>query len=529
MTRVTFEGARYPLQSGESVLDALIRGGAPVQFSCRRGACHTCILRASEGEPGTASQSGLSREKREHGYFLPCKAVPAADLVVERPSLRDLFVRARVERKRVLSERVVQLLLEPLENSTFRAGQFFNLRAQGIVRSYSVASVQEEDYFIELHVQRVPGGALSSYLCDELQADDEVEIQGPNGSSTYAAEAPERPLLLLGTGSGLAPLWGVVRDALRSQHRGPIHLYHGARDAQGLYLQRELRELERRHENFAYMPCLSGPPVDALAGHLARGRVTHVAFERHPELADTEVFLAGSPSMVHEARYRATFAGAERGRIHADPFQSSAPYMPDDRAKLAALPPDPELWQALESGPGLTRILTDFYERVYEDPRLAPFFHNVTKDRAIQKQYEFLREVFARDLTFFGLRPFNAHHWMVISDELFDYRERLIESCMRRHGLAEHLIRRWLALHEAFRRELVKSETRGLIVDGIERRSEGYSAETLTVGSVCDGCQAEMPSGSHGRMHRRTGKLFCEQCAAREVGKTLPPAAEAER
>lgn len=524
MTRVTFEGARYPIQAGESVLDALVRGGADVRFSCRRGTCQTCLLRLVEGEAGPEAERGLSQDKRERGLFLPCQAFPRTDVIAERPKLEELFVRARVEQTQRLSPRVVRLLLEPFTTLTFRAGQFFNLRARGVVRSYSIASVQELDYFIELHVQHQPGGALSSYLCHELQAGDEVELQGPNGSSVYTPGAPERPLLLLGTGSGLAPLWGIVKEALSLGHQAPIALYHGARDVEELYLSQELRELEQRHPSFRYVPCTTGALPDPGPGAVP-GRVTQVAFARHPSLAGAEIFLAGSPSMVHEARYRAVLAGAEREQIHADAFETGAPYMPNDGAKLAALPPEPELWQALEGGPGLTRILTDFYDRVFEDRRLAPFFQHVTKERAIQKQYEFLREVFARDTTFFGLRPYNAHHWMVISDELFDYRERLIESCMRRYGLTPPLIRRWLAVHEAFRRELVKSEARGLIVDGVERRAEGYSLETLDIGSVCDGCADEMPSGSRGRMHRRTGKLYCERCAAREVGNTLPPPA----
>jgi len=523
MGKVIFEGARYPLRAGESVLDALVRGGAQVRFSCRRGTCHSCMLRAVEGDAGPEAVRGLSSDKRDRGYFLPCQAFAQADLLVVRPQPNELFVRVRVEKKRALSARVVQLLLEPIGDSSFEAGQFFNLRARDLVRSYSVASVRDRDYFIELHVQRVPGGALSRYLCDELEAGDEVELQGPNGSSTYGPGTQDVPLLLLGTGSGLAPLWGVAQTALLSGHRAPIWLYHGARDGQGLYLQSELRELARQYPQFEYVPCLSGP--EASAPPAARGRVTQVAFERHPDLGATEIFLAGSPEMVHEARYRATLAGAARDRVHADPFENGAPYMPRDGAKMAAIPPDPELWDALEGGPGLTRILTDFYDRVFEDPRLGPFFHNVTKERAIQKQYEFLRQMIARDCTFFGLRPFNAHHWMVISDELFDYRERLIESCMRRYGLAPHLIRRWLALHEAFRRELVKHDARGLIVDGVERRADGYSIETLDIGSLCDGCEAEMPSGSRGRMHRRTGKLFCERCAARKVESSRPPGA----
>lgn len=508
MTKITFEGGRYPVRAGESTLDALVRGGADIHFSCRRGTCHSCILRLVEGNAGGDAQHGLSEDKRARGYFLPCKSVPESDLVLERPRPEDVFAPARLERREPLSEHVVRLRLEPPDQLAFRAGQFVNLRARGVVRSYSIASTSD-DYFIELHVQRTPGGVLSSYLCDELAVGDTIDLQGPNGSSCYDPRAPERSLLLVGTGSGLAPLLGVLRDALRHGHTGKISLYHGARTLDGLYLQAELRELEQRTPSFEYVPCLSRELVPGYQP----GRVTDIAFARDADLSMAQVFLAGSPNMVQEGRYRAILGGAARELIHADPFVSSAPYMPNDGAKMASLPADPELWEALERGPGLTRILTDFYDRAFQDPKLAPFFHNVTKERAIEKQYEFLREMFARDTTFFGLRPFNAHHWMVISDELFDYRERLIEAAMQRYGLAPHLIRRWLALHEAFRRGIVKSEARGLVIDGVERRLDGFSVETLSIGSLCDGCGRDMPSGSQGSMHRRTGKLYCGHCS----------------
>jgi ferredoxin-NADP reductase/ferredoxin/truncated hemoglobin YjbI len=510
MASIRLEGARYTVREGESALDALVRGGADVQFSCRRGACHSCVLRVVAGDAGLEAQRGLSEDQRRTGHFLPCQSFPHGELTVEPPRLQYSFVVARLREREAVSERIVRLLLSPERELRCFGGQFVNVRARGVVRSYSIASSSDGGSSLELHVQRTPGGALSGYLCDELALGAEVEVQGPLGTSTYDATAPHRRLLLLGTGSGLAPLLGVLRDALRHGHTGPITLYHGAREPEGLYLQAHLRQLAAAFSTFEYVPCLSGTRRDGYA----EGRVTALAFARHRKLDDTSVYLAGAPAMVHEARYLALLAGVDRERVFADPFYDSAPYLPNDGAKVSALPTEPELWEALERGPGLTRILTDFYDAVYADDRLAPFFHNVTKQRAIEKQYEFLREVFTRETTFFGLRPFNAHHWMVISDELFDYRERLMESMMRRHGLPTPLVRRWLALHEAFRREIVKGEPRGLVVDGVEHRVDGYSKEVLSLGSVCDGCGEEIPSGAEARMHRRTGKLFCEQCAA---------------
>ena len=521
MARVTFEGKRYPLREGETVLDALLRGGASVPFSCRKGTCQSCLMHAEEGDPGHAARAGLRDALRREGYFLPCQARPVEDVRIARPDPAALSVRFHVHDKDVLAPNVVRLRLEPETTFSWRAGQFVNVRhPSGVVRSYSAASLPDEDYYLELHVGRTPGGLVSGWLADEVAPGDVLDLQGPLGSCFYDPEQRERPLLLLGTGTGLAPLVGVARDALTSGHRGDVFLYHGAREPSGLYLDDELRELERAHGNFRYAPCVSRVASPRGA---ARGRVTDVAFARHDDLRGWLLYAAGNPEMVHDARYRAFCAGVDREDVHADPFEHAQPFMPDDAAKLRAVASDPELWDALGRGPLLRAILTDFYGRVYEDPRLAPFFHNVTRERAIDKQYAFLADVFTGGRRYFGLKPFNAHHWMIISDELFDYRERLLEACMRRHGLAEPLVRRWGALHELFRREIVKSTARGLVVDGVEHLRDGFREERVDVACVCDGCGAEMPEGSVGRMHARTGELFCARCAARDVGSTLAP------
>jgi ferredoxin-NADP reductase len=523
MARVTFEGKRYPLREGETVLSALLRGGASVPFSCKKGTCQSCMLRAVEGDPGDGGRRGLRASLARDGYFLPCSAQPAEDLVVSRPDPAALFVRMHVHAKEVLAPRIVRLLLEPETTFVWRPGQYVNVRhPSGETRSYSVASL-EDDYWVEIHVQRAAGGLVSTWLADVVAVGDVLDVQGPAGECCYDASDPACPILLIGSGTGLSPLLAIARDALARGHTGEILLYHGAREASSLYMRETLGCLAEAHASFHYVPCASG--AGEAAPGIVQGRAADVALARHRALDGWTVYLAGNPEMVHDVRHRAFRAGAQRERIHADPFEPKRPFMPDDAAKLATIAPDPELWRALGEGALLRAILTDFYGRVYEDPRLAPFFHKVTKERAIDKQYSFLADVFTGKKSYFGLKPFNAHHWMVISDELFDYRERLIEDTMRRHGLAERFIRRWCAVHELFRREIVKASARGLVVDGVEHLHEGFREETLDLACVCDGCGAEMPAGTTGRLHARTGELFCGRCAARKVGATsIPPA-----
>lgn len=188
----------------------------------------------------------------------------------------------------------------------------------------------------------------------------------------------------------------------------------------------------------------------------------------------------------------------------------------ESRRRLGDLEPKPELWAALDDGAKLREILTDFYTRVYADPRLAPFFEGVTIDRAIGQQYAFLYDKLTGDKTYFGDRPRNAHHWMVISDELFDYREELMMDCLRRAGLSETLVASWRSVEEVFRKQIVKDAPIPRKIRGVALPLEGYEAMELSVGSLCDGCEQAIDSGQVARYHVRTGKTFCTTCQPRD-------------
>lgn len=496
-------------REGESILEALVRTGSDVPFSCKKGSCHVCMLRALSGQPTPESQAGLRDSLRQRGYFLPCQMRGPGDFVVERPQRDDLSAVVLVAAKEFLASDVVRLRLEAGPTFTWLPGQFVNLRrADGLVRSYSLASCAEQDYFLDLHIRRYPDGVMSRWLCDELQVGAELEVQGPYGICHYRTDEPERSLLLIAGGTGLGPLTAIAREALARGHRGMIYLYHGARAAEGLYQDAELRALAAQHDNFHYLGCLSH---ECHPDH-PHGLVPEVAVARHSDLVGWRIFLCGPPAMVQAARWQVVLRGAARQLVHADPFETAAVYLPDDAATVASIRPDDELWAALRHGDGLVEILTDFYNLVFADPRLSPFFHNVTKQRVIEKQFEFLHQLFTGKNIYFGLRPFNAHHWMIISDELFDYREALLEGCMRRYGLADPLIRRWSAIHERFRRDIVKATGRGIVEKGVEHVHEGYDTLPLAAGSLCDGCGGAVAEGTPVRYHVRTGLIYCPSC-----------------
>ncbi len=185
---------------------------------------------------------------------------------------------------------------------------------------------------------------------------------------------------------------------------------------------------------------------------------------------------------------------------------------PYARRRRGALAANPRMWAALEHGPKLRRILEDFYAQVYADPRLLPFFEHTTIEWAIDHQYAFLAEIFSGEKMFFGDRPRNAHSWMVISHELFDYREAVMEACLRRHGLEEDLIVAWRAVEETYRPHIVKDAPIARKRRGVALPIEGYEPIELLAGTVCDECGDELPAGLRAVYHVRTGQTYCASC-----------------
>jgi NAD(P)H-flavin reductase len=148
---------------------------------------------------------------------------------------------------------------------------------------------------------------------------------------------PEQPLLLAGTGTGLAPLYGILRDALEAGHTGPLHLFHGALEPRGLYLVEELRTLASRHPQLHYRPSvLQGDPGGGL---WAVGALDALIKAECPRPVGWRAYLCGNPEWVLSQKKKLFLAGLHLKDIHADAFLPSA--SPGSPAGAVNLAPDP--------------------------------------------------------------------------------------------------------------------------------------------------------------------------------------------
>jgi CDP-4-dehydro-6-deoxyglucose reductase len=319
MTAISYEGRSYPVAPGTSALDALLSGGVEAPHSCKAGTCGSCMMRAVSGAVPEKAQAGLKASWKAQGYFLPCVCTPDSDLSVTRVG-SDARSGATITALEQLSADVLGIRLQCDARVDFRAGQYITLLLDGaLARSYSIASLPG-GRDIEIHVRRVAGGKMSGWFHDTARKGDNVVIQGPSGDCFYVPGSPEQPLLLAGTGTGLAPLYGILLDALSQGHKGPIHLFHGAVHEGGLYLQEALQNLAARHSNVEYTPSV----LKGSDKRLATGSIEKVLLERLPQLSGWRAFVCGDPEIVKLLRKKIFLAGAASRDIYADAFVPSA-------------------------------------------------------------------------------------------------------------------------------------------------------------------------------------------------------------
>ena len=298
----------WSVAQNANLLDSLNQAGVAVPYSCRAGSCHACLVRCVRGEPADLKPEALARGQREQGWRLACQCQVVEDLVLETFDPSRDGLPAEVAELHWLSPAVLRLRLLPQRPLRYRAGQHLVLwTAGGVARPYSLASLPEEDRFLEFHIDCAHPGEFVD-AARQFKVGDAVrlgELRG--GALRYDSDWQEQPLWLLASGTGLGPLFGVLREALRQDHQGPIRLVHVARDSTGHYLKDDVQALALDHPNLQ-VEWLERAQLPEFLGRLRlASRQTHA-------------LVCGHPDSVEAFAKRLFLAGLARNRLLADAF-----------------------------------------------------------------------------------------------------------------------------------------------------------------------------------------------------------------
>jgi CDP-4-dehydro-6-deoxyglucose reductase len=199
-----------------------------------------------------------------------------------------------------------------VERLSFKPGQFVSfketIRDKEITRPYSIASLPDGNRF-DLCLNLVRDGIFSPHLF-AMQPGDSVEMSAPLGF--FVIRNPARDVLLVATGTGIAPFRPMAPDYLARPEAKELTLLFGVRYEGSLYYRGDFEALAREHPNFRFWPTLSRPETSWLgrAGHVQ----THL-LEAIGDSRNLDVYICGLKAMVDDVRAILKGLGLDRKQI----------------------------------------------------------------------------------------------------------------------------------------------------------------------------------------------------------------------
>jgi ferredoxin-NADP reductase len=229
------------------------------------------------------------------------------DIVQQTPSIKSFFLR----------------LSKPFEHI---AGQHVDVRltapdGYSAMRSYSIASATTSSPILELAIERLPDGEVSSFFHDVAAIGDDIELRGPLGGHFLWPDPAGDAVLLIGAGSGLAPLMAMIRQRRTQSPAVPTALLLSARTAEDVLFSAELHSTETSDAAFVLALAITREePIRAsdFGRRIDGAMVQDIVARLHRK--PSQVFVCGSNGFVNIATEGALLAGLSPSIIKTERY-----------------------------------------------------------------------------------------------------------------------------------------------------------------------------------------------------------------
>ncbi|MES3045548.1 ferredoxin reductase [Sphingomonas faeni] len=238
---------------------------------------------------------------------VPWQSCMIEDIVQQTPSIKSFFLRLSTPFAHIAGQHVDVRLTAPDGYSA--------------MRSYSIASAAISSPTIELAIERLPDGEVSSYFHDVAAVGDEIELRGPLGGHFLWPEPAADAVLLIGAGSGLAPLMAMIRQRRTQSPAVPTALLLSARTAEDVLFSDELHATETSDAAFVLALAITREePVRAsdFGRRIDGVMVQDIVARLHQK--PSQVFVCGSNGFVNIATEGALLAGLDASIIKTERY-----------------------------------------------------------------------------------------------------------------------------------------------------------------------------------------------------------------
>jgi CDP-4-dehydro-6-deoxyglucose reductase len=292
-------GHEFFVEGNDTILEAALRAGIPLNYGCSNGNCGDCKARLVSGQVKKVHPHDfvVKEPEKANGAFLLCSYTAITDVVVEATvaganDIPEQQITAKVKAVEPLGDDMAALHLTAPRSQRLRflAGQHVTLAINDTEDEYYVASCPCEDRHIEVHVRRDNSG-FSRKVFDNLRKEEPVRISGPRGNFVMKLDS-RRPVLFIAWEDGFAPIKSLVQHAMSLEIAEAMYLYWAA-DGVGHYQDNLCRAWTDALDDFIYqpMPTISGPAA-----------VAEFILAHHPDLIRADIYAAGPADFLEALR-----------------------------------------------------------------------------------------------------------------------------------------------------------------------------------------------------------------------------------
>lgn len=309
-------GVEFEVEEDETILDAAFRQGIALPHGCKEGQCSACKCVQLDGESEMLKYStfALNDFEKDSGHILMCRALAYSDIEIELLNYDEEVLSKSIPVKdfqgkivdfQKLTHDIRGVEIEIDTSLKFWAGQYVDItvkteKGEEITRSFSMANPPSETQKLSFIIKKYPDGRFSNELdAGGIQKGAEVKINGPYGMC-FRREEREGPVILVGAGSGMSPVWSILNDQIASGEDRPIYFFYGARTQDDLFKLDEIKAITDANPNVEFIPVLSHADDDG-DWNGERGFVHEAVDRRLKELGidgDGDVYACGPPPMI---------------------------------------------------------------------------------------------------------------------------------------------------------------------------------------------------------------------------------------
>ena len=312
----------YTCEENTSLLQAALDSGITLEYSCLNARCSSCRVKILEGEvENLQDEQVLTTEEKAAGYVLSCNVVPRSEIVLDVEDLAVTLPKPQVTPCKInsitaLTPHIVEVVLRlpPKVDFQFLAGQYVDIIRNGHKRSYSISHSQYEGNQLKLFIRNYEGGLFSNYWFNEAKPNDLLRVEGPLGTFFYRHNEVCTDIVLLATGTGIAPIKAILEQLQASPEllvNKKIWLLWGGRKKEDLFWQPQTTLT-----NFTYIPVLTRE--DQWQG--AKGYVQEIALQQPIHWQKAQVYACGSELMIQSAQKLLTQQGLKEENFFSDAF-----------------------------------------------------------------------------------------------------------------------------------------------------------------------------------------------------------------